>query len=111
MRNCASEGALSANPESRDSGSGACAPSRNDGARTLRLALPLPLSPAGLIDLDRARERLVAAAITGAANRGCAEIIKADGNAGVGVGSADAVGGIEPDPAQIGHEGFRPGVT
>src|SRR5438876_8950914 len=84
---------------------------RNDAGGTLRLALPLSLPPGGLIDLDRNGERLVAATIAGAADRRCAEVVEADGDAGMGVGGADAVGGVEPDPAQIRHEGLRPGVA
>src|SRR5258708_6521046 len=76
----------------------------------LRLALPLT-GPAGLLDLDRHGQRLHPAAIAGAAHRCGAEIVEADGDAGMRVGGADAVRGIEPDPAEIGHEGFRPGVA
>src|SRR4029450_12201563 len=75
----------------------------------LRLALPLA-GPAGLIDLDRDGKRFRAAAIAGAAHRGCAEIVEADGDAGMGVGGADAVGGVDPGPAKIRHKRFRPGV-
>src|SRR5258708_32117656 len=74
------------------------------------MALPLPWSP-GLIDLDRDRRGLIAAAIAGAADRRRAEVIEPDGDAGMGVGGADAVGWIEPDPAQVRHEGLRPGVA
>ena len=65
----------------------------------------------GLLDLDRNRQRFHAAAIAGAAHRRCAEIVEPDGDAGMGVGGADAVGRIEADPAEIGHEGFRPGMA
>src|SRR5258708_11080018 len=75
-----------------------------------RLALPLALPP-GLIDLDVNRQRFHAAAVAGAAHRGCAEIIQPDGDAGVRVGGADAVCRIEPDPAEIRHERLRPGVA
>src|SRR5581483_902274 len=84
---------------------------RGDSA-CLRLRLPLRLAgPAGLIHFDRHRQGLVAAAIAGAADRGGAEIVEADGDAGMRLGGADAVGGIEADPAEIGHEGLRPGVA
>jgi hypothetical protein len=53
--------------------------------KILRLALALPLPSAGLVDLDRHRQRFHAAAIAGAAYRGGAEIIQADGDAGMGV--------------------------
>src|SRR5258708_6702494 len=77
-----------------------------------RLTLRLPLSrPPGLVDLDLNRQRLGAAAIAGAAHGGGAEIIEADGDAGMGVGGADAVRRIEPDPAKAGHERLRPGVA
>src|SRR5690242_4538051 len=75
----------------------------------LRLALPLA-GTAGLFDLDRDLERLRAAAIAGAAHRGGAEVIETHGDTGMGIGRADAVRGIEPDPAEIGYEGLRPGV-
>src|SRR5690348_9385330 len=80
--------------------------------RYLRLALPLrlPGSP-GLIDLHRHRQRLAAAAVAGAADGGGAEIVEADGDAGVSLGGADAIRRIEADPAEVGHEGFRPGVS
>ena len=77
-----------------------------------RIALRLPLSrPPGLVDLDRNRQRLGAAAVAGAAHGGGAEIIEPDGDAGVGIGGADAVRRIEPDPAEAGHERLRPGVA
>src|ERR1700694_1370458 len=77
----------------------------------LRLALALTLASAGLIDLERYRQRPHAAAIAGAAHRGGAEIIEANGDAGMRVGGADAVGRIEPDPAEIRHERLGPGVA
>src|ERR1700687_3436432 len=77
-------------------------------ASRLRLRLALP---PGLIDLDRDRQRFHAAAIAGAAHRRGAEIIEADGDAGVRVGGADAVCRIEPDPAEIGYERLHPGVA
>src|ERR1700694_3679228 len=82
--------------------------SRNDVF--LRLALPLAL-PSGLIDLDLYRQRFHAAAIAGAAHRGGAEIVEADCDAGMGVGGANAVGRMEPAPAEIRHERLRPGVA
>src|SRR5689334_5113037 len=76
----------------------------------LRLALPLAGAP-GLFDLDRDRQCFRAAAIAGATHRRRAEIIEPDGDTGVGIGSADAVGGVEADPAEVRHVGFRPGVA
>src|SRR5216684_3641022 len=81
------------------------------GVFTSRLALRLPLPPAGLIDLDRDRQRFHAAAVAGAAHRRGAEIIEADGDAGMRVGGADGVRRIEPDPAEIRHERLRPGMA
>src|SRR3984957_21176304 len=79
--------------------------------RCRSLRLPLTLSSAGLIDLDRHRERFHAAAIAGAAHWCGAEIIEADGDAGMRVGGADRIGRIEPDPAEIRHERLGPGVA
>ena len=75
------------------------------------IVIAIDCVPAGLIDLDGHRSVSIAAAIAGAAHRGGAEIVEPDGDAGMGVGGADAVGGIEADPAEIGHIGFRPGVA
>src|SRR5579859_1962110 len=83
--------------------SGGCRPSSG-------LALPLTM-PSDLVDLDRNRQRFVAAAVAGAAHRSGAEVIKADRDAGMGVGGADGIRRIEPDPAEIGHEGLGPGVA
>ena len=80
------------------------------GIPSLRLALPLA-GAAGLLDLDRDRQRFRAAAVASAADGRGAEVIEADGDTGMGVGSADAVGGVEADPAEVGHIGFRPGVA
>src|SRR5437899_3878377 len=104
MRNCASEGALSANPGSRDSGfnaarcPGMTAVKISRLCLSLRLALPLA-GPPSLFDLDRDRQRFRTSAITGAAHRRGAEVVEPDGDTGMGVGSAEAVGGIEADPA------------
>src|SRR5277367_1676594 len=65
--------------------------------RHSRLALPLS-RPAGLIDPDRDRQGLRTTAVAGAAHRCCAEIIQTDRDAGMCIGGADAVGGVEPDP-------------
>src|ERR1700742_3169524 len=78
--------------------------------RVLRLALPLAWT-AGLLDRDCNRQRLRAAAIAGAAHGGGAEVIQPDRDAGMRVRGADAIRGIEADPAEIGHVGFRPGVA
>src|SRR3954452_21713491 len=64
-----------------------------------------------LIDQHFYRQRFAAAAITHAAHGGGAQVIEPDRDAYVGGGRGNAVGGIEGDPAEIGHEGFRPGVT
>ncbi|KTT92403.1 hypothetical protein NS44R_14560, partial [Mammaliicoccus sciuri] len=45
------------------------------------------------------------------ASRRGAEIVETDGDTGMGVGGADAVGGVEADPAEVGHEGLGPGVA
>src|ERR1700760_2772326 len=82
-----------------------------DGEGRLPLALRLALAAAGLVDLDRDGQGFHAAAVARAADRGGAEIVEADRDARVGVGGADRIGGIEPDPAQIRHEGFGPGVA
>src|SRR5579863_5874599 len=82
----------------------------NSWVHASRLALPLTV-PAGLIDLDRNRQRFVAAAISRAAHWRGAEIIETDGDAGVGVGGADRIRRVEPDPAEIGHVSFGPGVA
>src|SRR5204863_7932274 len=76
----------------------------------LRLALPLTRAP-GLFDLDRDRQRLRAAAIAGAAHRRGAEVVEPDRDTGLSVGGAEAVGGIEADPAEASHVGFRPGMA
>src|SRR5258707_14516636 len=77
---------------------------------SLRLALPLTRPP-GLFDLDRDRQRFRAAAVTGAAHRRGAEVVEPDRDTGMGVGGAEAVGGIEADPAEVRHVGFRPGMA
>src|ERR1700726_4195484 len=74
------------------------------GASILRLL-------SGLIDADRDREGLIAAALAGAPHGRGAEVIEADGAPHVGIGRADAVGRVEADPADVGHEGFGPGVA
>src|SRR4051795_10794834 len=75
----------------------------------LRLALRLPQGL--IIDEDIDLQRLAAAAIAHAAHRGGAQVIKTGSDADVGIGRADPVGRIERDPAEIGHEGFGPGVA
>src|SRR3954471_19237056 len=76
----------------------------------LRLALPLTRTP-GLFDLDRDCQCFGAPAVAGAADGRGAEVVEADGDTGVGVGGAEAIGGIEADPAEVRHVGFRPGVA
>ena len=56
-------------------------------------------------------ERLAAAALAAAAHRRRAEIVQPDRDADMGVGRANAVGGVEGDPAEIGHEQLGPGVA
>src|SRR6185436_3529432 len=84
---------------------------RNHGWRRLRsLLLRLPLSrSSGPIDLDRDRQRLGAAAIAGTADGRGAQVVEPDRDTGVRIGGADAVGGVEADPAEVRHVGFRPG--
>src|ERR1700730_16576284 len=67
-------------------------------------------APGGRIDLDLAGQRLAAAAVAGAAHRGGAEIVEADGDAGVRIGGADGVGGIEHGTHQRRHERLGPGM-
>src|SRR5579872_4430504 len=86
-----------------------CTLRRQPSGLRLPLSLALPSSP-GVVDLHRNRERLGSAAIARAAHRSCAEIIEAHRDAGMGVSCANAVGGIEGHPAELWHEGFRPGV-
>src|ERR1700722_9354751 len=71
---------------------------------------PLRL-PRRLGDLELDGERLAAAAVVGTAHRSGAEVVEPDGDADVLVGDAEAAGGIEADPAEIGDMGFRPGVA
>src|SRR3954453_4420343 len=75
----------------------------------LRLALLLP--SARLLNLDRYGERFHSAAVSGATHRRRAEIVEADGDPSVRVGDADAVGRIEPNPAEFRHEGLPPGMA
>src|SRR5215831_11137873 len=66
---------------------------------------------ARLVDAHSHRERFAAAAEARAAHGRGAKIIQAGRNAHVGVGRADAVGGIETNPAKVLDIGFRPGVS
>src|ERR1700692_214738 len=61
--------------------------------------------------MDADRQSLRAAAVAHAPYRRGAEMVEADRNARMGIGGTDAVGGIERDPAEIRHEGLRPGVA
>src|SRR6186713_3309131 len=74
----------------------------------LRLRLP---AAAGMVDLHRHRQRLRTAAIAGSAHGRCAEIVEPDRDADMGVGGADAVGGIEADPAETVDISLRPGMA
>src|SRR4051812_27808817 len=78
------------------------------GARAMRSILHLVHR---LIDQHFYRQRFAAAAVAHAAHWGGTQIIEPNRDAHMGVGRGDSVGGIEGDPAEIGHEGFRPGVT
>src|SRR5260370_18677716 len=75
-----------------------------------RSALTLALA-ADLADAHRDIERLAAAAEAGAAHGSGSEIIQPDRDADMGVGRADAVRGIEGDPAEIRHVSLGPGVA
>ncbi len=70
----------------------------------------MALAP-GLVDVDGDGQGLRAAAVAGAAHRRRAEVIEADGDTDMGVRGGNGVGGVEPDPAQLGHERLRPGVA
>ena len=76
----------------------------------MRIKLRLRLL-ARLVDLHGDLERLAAAAKAGAAHRRGAEIIEPDRHPHMGLGRADAVGGIEADPAEVLDMGLRPGVA
>src|SRR5262245_55893031 len=65
----------------------------------------------GLLDPDLHGQRLVAAAVAGAAHRRRAQIVEADRDPHIGVGRAHAIGRIERDPAQIRHVGLGPGMA
>jgi len=65
---------------------------------------------AGLLNLDRDRQGLCAAAIAGAAHRRRAEIIQAGRHPHVRVGRANAVGRVEGDPAERIEMDLRPCV-
>src|SRR5882672_5177656 len=67
--------------------------------------------PGGLIDANKDRQGFLHPAVAGAANGCCAQIVEADRDADMGVGRTHAVGRIERDPAEGGHEGLRPGVA
>src|SRR5438045_1152871 len=58
----------------------------------------------GLVDAHLDREHLTGTAVARAAQRGRAKVVEPDRDPHMGVGGADAVGGIERHPAQIGHE-------
>ncbi|MGD0026378.1 MAG: hypothetical protein ABSC37_17455 [Xanthobacteraceae bacterium] len=77
----------------------------------IRAIATSPQAPRLLIDGDRDRKALGAGTVARAAYWGGAERIEPNGDAHVGIGRADAVCGIEADPAQIGDEGFGPGVA
>src|SRR5262249_13415583 len=64
-----------------------------------------------LLDADLDRKRLADAAVTRPAQGRRAEVIEPDGDPHMGVGCAKSVGRIESNPAELGHEGFRPGVA
>src|SRR3979490_3360816 len=61
------------------------------------------------MDLDRAR--LARAAVAGAAQRSCPEVVQADGDPDMGVGGAESVCAVEGDPAKLRDVGLGPGVA
>src|SRR5258708_33143919 len=61
------------------------------------------------MDIDR--QSLRAPTVAHAPHRRGAEMVEADRYARMRIGCTKAVGGIESDPAEIGYEGFRPGVA
>src|SRR3954466_6886395 len=79
------------------------------GRTELALHLPLPLA-LRLADLHFHRERFRPAADARARHRGGVAIVEAGGDADIGVVGADAVGGIERDPAQVLDPTLGPGV-
>src|SRR5262249_54235583 len=64
-----------------------------------------------LLDADLDRKRLADAAVTRPAQGRRAEVIEPDRDPHMGIGCAKSVGRIESDPAELGHEGFRPGMA
>src|SRR5215475_1443185 len=85
-------------------------PYSEPGSSGAMLASALHL-PCRLIDQDLDRKGLACAAIAHAANRRRAEIVEAHRNADVSIGCADAIRGVECDPAEAGHECFGPGMA
>src|SRR5262249_27965080 len=67
--------------------------------------------PHRLVDMHGHLQALAGPTVAGAAHRGGPQIVEADRDPDVGIGGADAVGRIERDPAELGHERFRPGVA
>src|SRR5436853_7901820 len=67
--------------------------------------------PCRLIDQHFDHHAFPAAAATCAPHRGRPEIVEPDRDAYMGVGCADAIGGIERDPADGRHIRLRPGVA
>src|SRR6185312_9004547 len=63
-----------------------------------------------LIDPDGDRRAFLAGPVAGAAYWRGAERIEPDGDPHVGFGWADAIDGIEADPAALRHVGFGPGM-
>src|SRR5262249_26446536 len=64
-----------------------------------------------LRDADLDRERLAGAAVTRPAQGRRAQLIEPDGDPHMGVGGTKSIGRIECDPAERGHESFRPRVA
>ena len=71
----------------------------------------LLLGAALLLDFDEDVKNLVDTAAAGAANRGGRSRIEAAGEAHVALGRANAVGGVEADPAETVDPGLGPGVV